>query len=320
MPFIFLFIRSSTTCACGIYFRTYSEKSHQLALLSSCASFRVAGILSLGGLLFVRRKTKDDENPPVPSVFGTPTKHELPWKLQKNTGNREAIAGTLLVVVYFLTGFISQQIDEILYILEGNGVLMSVAMHRSLQVLFGHFSWVLIGSTIIRKLAGPFFTRETDWFRSKWNTFWLGWVMGGYFVSSWLFNVADLVNQLVLPASLWSTTEGVVAQLINPENNDFIASIFGFIAPCLSAPWWEEVLYRGFMLPALARHLPVWMSVVVSGFIFSIHHMSPTGFLPLWTLGMVWAGLYLKCRNILVTIIIHAMWNSRVFLGSWLGL
>ena len=63
-----------------------------------------------------------------------------------------------------------------------------------------------------------------------------------------------------------------------------------------------------------------WLSVFVSGVIFSIHHVSTTGAIPLAILGWTWAGLYAKSGNLFVTILIHAMWNSRVFLGSWLGL
>ena len=83
---------------------------------------------------------------------------------------------------------------------------------------------------------------------------------------------------------------------------------------------WEEVLYRGFMLPAMFLHMSFWPSVLVSGLVFSAHHISATGAIPLAVLGWTWATIYAKSGNLLVTILIHAMWNSRVFLGSWLGL
>lgn len=162
---------------------------------------------------------------------------------------------------------------------------------------------------------------DFKWYTNQWDTYWLWWSIGGYFVSSWVFNIADIVNQCILPAAIFEAQpEGVVSQLINPENNDVAASLVGYVAPCISAPWWEEVLYRGFMLPALAIHLGYWPAVYVSGIIFSAHHMSWTGGIPLAFLGWTWAAIYAKCGNLLVTILIHAMWNSRVFLGSWLGL
>jgi membrane protease YdiL (CAAX protease family) len=30
--------------------------------------------------------------------------------------------------------------------------------------------------------------------------------------------------------------------------------------------------------------------------------------------------LYRECRNLWVTVLIHALWNSRVFFCSWLGI
>jgi len=159
------------------------------------------------------------------------------------------------------------------------------------------------------------------WYTNKWNTQWLFPTLGGYFISSWFFNIADFINQIVLPSSVFEFAgEGVVAQLINPENNDLAASLVGYIAPCISAPWWEEVLYRGFVLPALCMHVGFWWGIFLSGVIFSIHHVSATGAIPLAILGWLWAYIYSKSGNLLVTILIHAMWNSRVFFGSWLGL
>lgn len=159
------------------------------------------------------------------------------------------------------------------------------------------------------------------WYTNKLNSNWLWWTIGGYFISSYFFNIADFLNQVILPPHVFEQAgEGVVSQLVNPENNDFFASLVGYIAPCLSAPWWEEVLYRGFLLPALCLQMNFWAAVFVSGIVFSVHHVSATGAIPLAILGWTWATLYAKSGNLLVTILIHFMWNSRVFLGSWLGL
>lgn len=163
--------------------------------------------------------------------------------------------------------------------------------------------------------------QKYKWFSNKWDSNWLWWTISGYFISSWFFNIADFLNQIILPSHVFELAgEGVVSQLINPENNDFAASLVGYIAPCLSAPWWEEVLYRGFLLPALTLQMKFWPAVFVSGVVFSIHHVSATGAIPLAILGWTWAAIYAKSGNLMVTILIHAMWNSRVFLGSWLGL
>ncbi|KAL7471188.1 hypothetical protein ACHAXS_011495 [Conticribra weissflogii] len=258
------------------------------------------------------------------------------------------VAFVLLTVAYFSTGRFSLLFENGLYAAAGYGLPLTVAMHRSLVVLLGHLTWVAAGSGILAGVLSPkpFFgggwskkkgtekannkrsnkhdnnktLRPYRWYTNQWDTYWLWWTIGGYFVSAWLFNIADFFNQILLPPALFAQPEGVVSQLINPENNDFLASLVGYIAPCLSAPWWEEVLYRGYLLPTLRLFMGFWPSVFVSGVLFSVHHLSVMGAIPLAVLGWVWAVLYAKSGNILVTILIHGMWNSRVFLGSWLGL
>ncbi|KAL3826476.1 hypothetical protein ACHAXA_004313 [Cyclostephanos tholiformis] len=255
------------------------------------------------------------------------------------------IAFLLLTVGYFSTGRFSLLFENTLYAAAGSGLPLTVPMHRSLVVLLGHLAWVIVGSAILAVVLSPkpFFgggwttalkkddsidnesktrvLRSHRWYTNKWDTYWIWWTIGGYFVSAWLFNIADFVNQIVLPPYLFAQqAEGVVSQLINPENNDFLASLVGYIAPCLSAPWWEEVLYRGYLLPALGLFMGFWPSVFVSGILFSVHHMNVMGAIPLMVLGWLWAALYAKSGNLLVTMLIHGMWNSRVFLGSWLGL
>ena len=42
--------------------------------------------------------------------------------------------------------------------------------------------------------------------------------------------------------------------------------------------------------------------------------------LPLSVTGFFWGVLYVYSGNLLVPILIHALWNARIFLGSYLGL
>lgn len=311
------------------------------------------------GLLWLRRQTKHQPVPAVPALRSSPKENETPWRFHaENEEDAESLyqssyrAFFLLCFIYTQTGTISAGWESLLYALVGADVLpLTVAMHRSLVVLLGHLSWVAIGCTVLHAELKPHFfrarrreeerakrstpsddderrrtattttTSPRRWYELRYDTYWLWWVVGGYFVSAWAFNVADLINQAVLPARVFEEAgEGVVSTLINPENNDLAASLVGYLAPCVSAPWWEEVLYRGFMLPFFCLWLPFWPASIVSALLFSAHHMSATGFVPLTVLGMTWATLYAKCGNLFVTVLIHAMWNSRVFLGSWFGL
>jgi len=69
--------------------------------------------------------------------------------------------------------------------------------------------------------------------------------------------ITDFVNQAILPPIMFkAASKGVVSQLTPPDNNDVCAFFLGYIAPCLSAPWYEEVLYHGYLL-----HF--WLSVLL---------------------------------------------------------
>ena len=319
----------------------------------------VAGMISFSTIAWLRRRQKKQGSQrTIPSIFEGVDNFDpkSPWTFPKfspqNAFSPRAtsmVALCLLISAYFFTGRFSAMVELNLFTLAGLGVPLTIAMHRSLVVLGGHIAWVFVGSGILRLILRPqpFFgggrklipkfimkeggdtgepevveeVQKYKWYSNKWKANWLWWTIGGYFISSWVFNIADFMNQVILPAHVFELAgEGVVSQLINPENNDFLASIVGYIAPCISAPWWEEVLYRGFLLPALCLQMKFWPAVFVSGVIFSVHHVSTTGAIPLAILGWTWAAIYAKSGNLLVTILIHAMWNSRVFLGSWLGL
>merc|ERR1712226_637893 len=175
------------------------------------------------------------------------------------------LAAFVLVQTYFFTGRFSLFWEDMLYDMSGMGFPLTSPMYRSLVVLLGHLTWLTTGTLILRWLPRPpkFFGENNStqvyrshkidnfrWFRSTIKTNWLWWVIGGYFTSSCLFNLSDLINQYILPNSvLEDAQESLVSQLVNPEHNDISASIIGYAAPCLTAPWWEEVLYRGFALP-----------------------------------------------------------------------
>mmetsp|Transcript_19343 Transcript_19343/g.31761 ORF Transcript_19343/g.31761 Transcript_19343/m.31761 type:complete len:489 (+) Transcript_19343:99-1565(+) len=292
----------------------------------------------------------DPTDEEAPWKLRRPKRNKNNNKSKRDSGNKDTsldevhhprstsiVAFILLTAGYFSTGRFSLLFENALYAAAGYGLPLTVPMHRSLVVLLGHLAWVLVGSGILATMLSPkpFFgggwkkiakkkgkvLQPFRWYTNQWDTYWLWWTIGGYFVSAWLFNIADWLNQIILPPYLFAEqSEGVVSQLINPENNDFLASLMGYIAPCLSAPWWEEVLYRGYLLPALRLFMGFKQSVFVSGVLFSVHHLSIMGAIPLAVLGWFWAALYAKSGNLLVTILIHGMWNSRVFLGSWLGL
>jgi membrane protease YdiL (CAAX protease family) len=63
------------------------------------------------------------------------------------------------------------------------------------------------------------------------------------------------------------------AQIVDPEAHDLAALAVGAIAPCVTAPYWEEILYRGFLLPALTLFTRPALAVPISSVLFAVRSM-----------------------------------------------
>jgi len=80
------------------------------------------------------------------------------------------------------------------------------------------------------------------------------------------------------------------------------------------APFFEELLFRGFLLPVLARRQPMAAALAGSALIFGAIHLQPAGLPVLGTLGLV-LGLAMRHTSSLRTpILVHACWNGGLFL------
>jgi len=80
------------------------------------------------------------------------------------------------------------------------------------------------------------------------------------------------------------------------------------------APFFEELLFRGFLLPVLARKQRLAMALALSALLFAVIHLQPAGLPVLGTLGLV-MGLAMQHTGSLRTpILVHACWNGGLFL------
>ena len=80
------------------------------------------------------------------------------------------------------------------------------------------------------------------------------------------------------------------------------------------APFFEELLFRGFLLPVLARSQRMALALAVSALLFGALHLQPMGLPILSTLGLA-MGLAMRHTGSLRTpILVHACWNGSLFL------
>ncbi|KFG57673.1 CAAX amino terminal protease family protein [Toxoplasma gondii RUB] len=173
------------------------------------------------------------------------------------------------------------------------------------------------GSSLVEKRANArWFTVRS---RGK-GGLWVWPVISGYLISCLFFNLTEFLNDALmsfLPEEPQGPT--IVQHIMNPTLNTHLSFLVGALAPCLSAPGWEELLYRGFCLPLFSQVMPLSLAAVLSSLLFAVHHMNVQTVLPLWVLGLTWTAVYVHSKNLLTTVLIHAMWNSRIFLGNLFG-
>ncbi|XP_058193432.1 uncharacterized protein LOC131310446 [Rhododendron vialii] len=89
----------------------------------------------------------------------------------------------------------------------------------------------------------------------------------------------------------------------------WLVGVTGVLAPLL-----EETLFRGFLMVSLTKWLPTPVSILISGAVFAVAHLTPGQFPQLFVLGTLLGFSYAQTRNLLTPITIHALWNSGVIL------
>jgi membrane protease YdiL (CAAX protease family) len=140
------------------------------------------------------------------------------------------------------------------------------------------------------------------------------WGVGGYFVALPLMFGVALINQ-----QIWQGQGGSNPLLQTVlEEQDPVALVVFFLTAAVAAPLFEEVLFRGFLLPSLTRYVSVGWAIALSSFIFAAAHLSLSEILPLTLLGAVLGFVYTRSRNLLSPMVLHSAWNSVTMVGLFI--
>ncbi|WP_427158727.1 CPBP family intramembrane glutamic endopeptidase [Aliinostoc sp. HNIBRCY26] len=159
-----------------------------------------------------------------------------------------------------------------------------------------------------------FFPLPRLWFKLQLRDNWFLWGFGGYCAALPIVIVVSLINQ-----QLWQGQGGSNPLLqLALESQDFVALGIFYVTAAIAAPLFEEVLFRGFLLPSLTKYLPVWGSILASGLLFAIAHLSLSEVLPLTALGIVLGVVYTRSRNLLAPMLLHSLWNSGTLISLFL--
>lgn len=208
--------------------------------------------------------------------------------------------------------FIGSWLIPVLSQLAGlNHAAMSLRAH-ALYSLSTDVAEMAVGMFVLHSCLSRFRPLSAEWFHLKPRG---RWYLDAVLACA-LFPIVQLLSQLnssLLPVSL-----KLAAPAMRIENSvsaqDPIATVIYAATVAVCAPVWEEVVFRGFLLPSLTRYLPLWGSIAASAAIFSLAHFSLQRLLPLFFLGVVLGVVFARSQNLLTSILSHSLWNCFVFL------
>ncbi len=227
---------------------------------------------------------------------------ETPWNWE--------ITWQVLVVGFF---FVGQFLLPLLIGISGINPTGWGIQGKAFYVLGTYFAMTAGGLTVLYFSIRDYFPLPEGWFKIKGNN-WLLWGIGGYLVAIPLVIIVSIINQ-----EIWQGQGGSNPLLfLAVQAQDTIALLIFFTTAAIAAPIFEEIIFRGFLLPSLTKYFPVWVAIVFSSLLFSIAHLSLSEVLPLTVLGLVLGIVYTRSRNLLASIVVHSLWNSGTLLSLYI--
>ncbi|ANV86245.1 CAAX protease [Picosynechococcus sp. PCC 7117] len=185
---------------------------------------------------------------------------------------------------------------------------------KAVYTLITYSLMAIAGLIVLAASVWEFRPLPQGWFQVKWLDNWTVWGFGGYMVALPLVLLVSLLNQ-----QIWQGQGGSNPILfLALKAQDQVALTIFFLTASVMAPLFEEIMFRGFLLPSLTRYVPVWGSIILSAFLFAIAHMSLSEVLPLMTLGIILGFVYVKSRNLLAPMLLHSLWNSGTLLSLFI--
>ncbi|AFZ46671.1 Abortive infection protein [Cyanobacterium stanieri PCC 7202] len=280
--------------------QTLAEKATTRLIILSLIPF-FGGVIGTGLILFLLIQWFLKKESSILAVNGG-----LSWELKWDW---ETILQVLIVGFFF----VSQILLPLIFSASGISPAGFNIRGKALYVLVSYFLMAGSGLLVLYLSVKPFFPLPEGWFKLT-NKNWFWWGLGGYLTAIPLVFLVSFLNQ-----QIWDGQGGSNPLLLLAlESQDKVALLIFFITASVAAPIFEEIIFRGFLLPSLTRYMPVWGAIVLSGGVFAIAHLSLSEILPLATLGILLGIIYTRSRSLLSSIMVHSLWNSGTLFSLFL--
>ena len=193
---------------------------------------------------------------------------------------------------------------------------ISDELSQALKIFFGYLFMaippILIVYYQIKSLKGEFSLKK-DYFQFKFLSIKDSIVNG---VKGWLTIVPFVLLISLIMNTLISNQNGSnpLLEIVLNNKNSF-SFILLFVTTTLLAPFFEEVIFRGILLPTLSRNFGIIWAIIVSAFVFALAHLSVGEMLPLFVLGIGLGITRIASGSLLSSVIMHSLWNGFTFLN-----
>ncbi|MGD1809792.1 CPBP family glutamic-type intramembrane protease [Dapis sp. BLCC M126] len=235
---------------------------------------------------------------------------DLPWEV---TWDSETIL-QVFVVGFFLVGQIMIPLGLEIFKSFTNVQPAIMGVRVQAGYILGTYILFSLGGLLVLYLSlKSFFPLPEGWFKFDLGGGWFFWGLGGYFVALPMVILISLINQ-----QLWQGQGGSNPILpIALNGQDGLALSLFFVTASIAAPVFEEIMFRGFLLPSLTKYMPLWGAIVASAFLFALAHLNISEVLPLAILGIILGVVYTRSRNLLSSMLLHSLWNSGTLLSLY---
>ena len=173
-----------------------------------------------------------------------------------------------------------------------------------------------VGVGIVATSAGTFFNETPGVLRLDFKgpfrkpDGWAFWAGVGVLLAPEVVYVASYVVDSLGAADMSAKgTADAVSQIISLDGVTF-GSLF--VTTAILAPLLEETVFRGFLLPSLAKYVGTPGAVVLSSVAFGLVHFAARDTPQLTALGVLLGFAYVRSGNLLAPMIIHGAWNGTV--------
>ena len=243
--------------------------------------------LAVGGLAMAvyLLATRDRVLPPLPQ-----------WSMSGR-------AATLVFLGWFLAFFVSGTAARLLFLPWPAWHWLAVPLGSLLHAAFGLrlLCWAegVRPGALWRRLAPGRMGRDLAW--------------GGGFLALavLLVIVVALISGLVLKPD--QSPQRDLQELLRSLSG-WTPNLVLFLTVAGLAPAFEELLFRGFLLPILARKQRIATALALSALLFGAIHLQPMGLPILGTLGFVMGLAMRQTGSLRTPILVHACWNGSLFL------